>query len=202
MHDKISYRSEVLRKLIHLSSMWMVLAIYVLDREQAIVLFALLMAGMSIFEVLRRLTPLGRRLTQKFMGKILRPHETAPGHIGLTGAFYVVLSVLLALMLFSKTVVMAALAVMLLADTAAALIGRRYGKKKILDKSAEGCAAYFVVATAVLSAGVQAGMGLPWYAIPLVALGSTLTELFSKKLRLDDNLTITLGTAALLQLFL
>ena len=50
MSNQISYTQEVLRKSIHLSSLWMVVAMGFLPRLVNIVLFAVLLAGCIITE--------------------------------------------------------------------------------------------------------------------------------------------------------
>lgn len=198
MTCKISYKNEVLRKLIHLSSLWMVGVIYVLTHDQAIVVFGVIFLGMFLFEILRRYSRFAQSLTQKILGNILRSHETIKGDDCLTGAFYMTLAVLMAVFLFSKPVAMSAIAIMLVADTAAALIGRKLGKHCVLDKTWEGSLAFFVAATFVLYLSSYWELSLNFWEILAVAVGASLIELFATPLRIDDNLVVVLGTGALL----
>lgn len=202
MTGQISYKSEVLRKSIHLSSLWMVVAIYFLEHNQSIILFSLIFIGMVLFEVLRRKSDVGHRLTHKLMGGILRGHEDGQGTYSLTGAFYVCLAVLMALILFSKAVVISAVSIMLLCDTAAALIGRKFGKHKILDKSMEGSTAFFIVAMIILLLSSYWEINLKLYEMVIVALGATLIELLTSKIKMDDNISIVLGAGALMTILM
>lgn len=100
-----------------------------------------------------------------------------------------------------------AILVLGLADTAAALVGRRYGLPRRMPggaaKSVVGSAAFFPVALAVAFAGLHGAAGLPageaLAAGTLVAAVTTVLEAFSG--RGLDNLLVPLGAVASLQAF-
>jgi len=199
-----SYKDEIYRKTIHLSSLWMVAAIYFLSKENALYLFSFLLVGMTAFEIARRYWPFFTRINILLMGRILRPHENNGDKSQMTGAFYVILAVFLAVLLFSKPVCMTAISIMLVADSAAALIGRKFGRHKIFDKSIEGSAAFFLTALMIIVIGMSLGLTLPFYGAVIVAIIATLLELFSKKIHLDDNISIVMGAGlalTILQIF-
>ena len=86
---------------------------------------------------------------------------------------------------------------MLVADTAAALIGRRFGTPNLFGKSWIGSLAFF---TASIITIIFISYLLPHPPAFLMAgviasLIATLVELFSKKIHIDDNLSITLAVA-------
>jgi dolichol kinase len=195
----MNYRQEIYRKLIHLSSLWMVLAVYIIPRPQAIYLFTGLTLGMLTFEWARRHVPYIRLLTLKYIGGILRPHEMINQQNKMTGAFYTILSGLICVVFFTPPVAMVALAVMVLSDTSAALIGRKYGMIKIIDKSLEGSLAFFITTLVILASAYKFGMPLTLLHIIVVGFLSTLAELFSNKLNLDDNIFVSLITGIILQ---
>jgi len=91
------------------------------------------------------------------------------------------------------------LAVMVLSDTSAALIGRKYGMIKIIDKSLEGSLAFFITTLVILASAYKFGMPLTLLHIIVVGFLSTLAELFSNKLNLDDNIFVSLITGIILQ---
>ena len=93
-----SFKHEVYRKLIHLSSLWMVGAVYILTQVQSITLFAVLFIGMIGFEYGRHYIKVIQNLTSKYMSPILRNHENH----SMTGAFYVILAILLSVLLLPK----------------------------------------------------------------------------------------------------
>ena len=195
----ISYRDEVYRKLIHLSSLWMVGAVYFLPQSLAITLFAALLIGFGGFEYGRRRIPLIQSLTNRTMGSILRNHEKQ----SMTGAFYVVLAVLIAVILFSKPVAVIAIIIMLVSDTFAALVGRKYGRIKILNKSLEGCMAFFAITIVILTfSSISGFIPIHVLCILLISIIITITELISDKIKIDDNLSIVLISGYLIGVFL
>ncbi len=191
---QITYRQEILRKLIHLSSLWMVVAIYLLPRPVAALLFFVLCAGTIFVEYgTYQNWPVFAPLYRKFFGKMLRAKETTPG-FHMSGAPYVLAAAFLVSLLFYKEVAMFALTVMLIGDTAAALIGRKWGVHPINHKSVEGSAAFFLSGLAVLGLYTAFfGWTVPlfWGGLSGVVL-ATFAELYENKLHIDDNFSIPL----------
>lgn len=198
---KIDFINEVYRKLIHLSSLWMVGAIYILSRAEALYLFTLLLIGMIGFEIARRFWPFFKQITHTLIGKILRPHENEDSFFSLTGAFYVVLAALVSIILFSKPVAMAAISIMILADTAAALIGRKFGAHKLGEKSVEGSTAFFIFSLAILLSFIHVGLNISWIQAIIISIFATALELYSQKIKIDDNLSIVIGVGSMISLF-
>lgn len=81
---------------------------------------------------------------------MLRKHEIDSKKKNLNGATYVFLSAVLVVFVFPKVIVITAFSVLIISDTLAALIGRKFGKHKFLAKSLEGTAAFFVSACLVV----------------------------------------------------
>lgn len=191
---QITYRQEILRKLIHLSSLWMVVAVYLLPRSAAVLLFFTLCASTMFVEYgTYRNWPVFAPLYRKFFGKMLRTKETTLG-FHMSGAPYVLAAAFLVSLLFYKEVAIFALTVMLIGDTAAALIGRKWGVHKInhQTKSVEGSGAFFLSGLAI--SGLYAAffswtVPLFWGSVSGVFL-ATLAELYENKLRIDDNLSV------------
>lgn len=198
----ITYKAEIYRKMIHLSSLWMVFAIYYLDQMQAVTLFGGLLISVMLFEILRLKSKYAKIITSKYMGYILRAHETTNSYFQLTGAFYVVLAALLAALILPKTIAITAFSIMILADTVAALIGRKYGQPNIFGKSLEGSVAFFITAAFILILASDLGVAIGWGGIIAIALIATFLELFSQKIRIDDNLSIVMGVGLSLSTYL
>lgn len=192
-----TYRQEIYRKAIHLSSLWMPLAIYWLPRSLAAMLLGAALIAVLSFEVFRK-HPQRQpgKLLNHIFGYTIRQHESAPG-LHLTGASYVLIAAFIVCLAFPKPIAITALTIMLTADTAAALVGRRYGRTRILDKSLEGCAAFLVTALLCVSAiaWITSYGGHFVMAGFVAAITATAAELVSGRLHIDDNLTITLAAA-------
>ena len=200
---QISYMEEIKRKLVHLSSLWMVAATLLLADWQymAAALFGalLLLTLVSEHDYANGGRYLGR-LYGKLFGKMLRD-EVKPGQWIVSGGAFVLASALLVNILFPPVIAAPSLAVMLTADAAAALIGRKFGRHPAPNgKSWEGVISFVIVGYGVLAA-VTAIAGAPEYfyiaGIPGVILGAA-AELFEKQLRLDDNFSIPLCVGSVL----
>lgn len=193
MSAPIPYGEEVKRKLVHLSSLWMPLAILFLPREVMIGVFAFCLAGNLIVEYLRaRRVPGVTPVYDALFGRMLR-EEPRPGQWIISGGPYVFAAALTVTCLVPAPVAAASMAVMLLGDTAAALVGRRFGRYKFFNgKSLEGCAAF-------LLAGYAGAMlflrGAYWVQMILAVFAGMLAEFFEKNLHLDDNFSIPVVAA-------
>ncbi len=191
----ISYMHEFRRKLIHLSSLWMVAAMLLLPRWPLAAAFGVCFVLNVLLErayVLK--VPYLTGIYRFFFGRMLR-REPRPDQWIVSGGPYVWASAAMSLVLFPSVIAAAALAVMLIADTAAALVGRRWGRHKTVNgKSIEGVAAFLVAGWAVIAVpGLFAAM--PWTACLAGMAGviaAAFAELFEKQIRLDDNFSIPL----------
>ena len=200
---EISFREEIKRKLVHLSSLWMVAATLLLApwRYSAAVIFFLLLLLTLVSE--HDYANGGRylgRLYGRLFGQMLR-NEVRPGQWIVSGGAPVLAAALLVNLLFPAWIAAAALAVMLTGDAAAALIGRRFGRHKTVNgKSWEGTASFVIAGFAALAVILLITHRPAWdYGAGFVAvLLAALAELFQKQLRLDDNLTIPLCAGAVL----
>lgn len=169
---------------------------FVLTRNQALVV---LLTGATIFATLEVSRRLSKRwndfLVDRAFGLIARPFERHHTN----SSSYFLLALTLSVLLFPKTAVEAGVLVLAFADPIATLIGKRYGRRKLIrDKSYAGTAAFFVTAALVLA--IFAGLACP--AWPLwqqaaftvcVAFVGTVTEALTT--RLDDNFTIPILAA-------
>ena len=98
-------------------------------------LLSILMVVCIIFDILRHKVAWVKSLFTLFINSMLRSHEQEGK---LTGATWVMIGAVISIILFSKPVAIIALIFMSLGDSAAGLIGQRYGKHKIWNKSWEG----------------------------------------------------------------
>jgi dolichol kinase len=113
-------------------------------------------------------------------------------------------AVLLTIITFPKPIALVAIFTLAIADPLSAIIGIKYGKRKIVShKTLEGSAAFFistlVVCIVVLGAYSGGITGLVALISLLVAFLASAFEMIP--LKLDDNLTIPLFTAFILWIF-
>ena len=191
----ISYRDEIRRKLVHLSSLWMPLAMCFLPRWPLAAAFLLLFLLSLLVERARSVRmPIVTPLYDLCFGGMLR-QEPVPGQWIISGGPYVLAAAALSLGLFEAPAAAAAMTTMLLGDTAAALVGRAWGRHRTVNrKSLEGVAA-FLIAGYLGAAAALALCGAPAtaYLWALAGIGpAAAAELFEKQLRFDDNFSIPL----------
>lgn len=200
--DSFAYRQEVLRKLVHLSSLWMPVAILYLNTALAAAVFSAALALVLLFEIIRKRPGQLSRMLNRAFGDVIRPQEYST--FRLTGAPFVLASGILLCLLFPSIIAATALAIALVGDTAAALIGRRYGWTRIGNKSLQGSIAFFIAG--MVAVGVTAWATHQPLAFMLsgaaAALAAATAELYARALFLDDNLTVPLAAAAVMWLFL
>ena len=203
----ISYWEEVKRKLIHLSSLWMVAATIILPeifqygRWIVCALFAvcLVVTLVSEHDYANGGKYLGR-LYGKLFRKMLR-NDVKPGQWIVSGGAPVLAAALLVNVVFPCPIAAAALAVMLTGDDAAALVGRKFGKHKLVNnKSWEGTISFVLAGYIFLAlTGICNQMPLPFYLAGILAvIAGAVVELFTAQLKIDDNFTIPLTTGAVL----
>lgn len=193
----ISYKQESLRKLIHLSSLWIPLLYYFTSKEITIVFLLPLFLLTLFFDLARRYNDQLNYFVNLCLGMVMRDNEK--GGKALSGAFYMLLGALLTIVFFTKDIAIYSLTVLVFCDSAAALVGRKWGRVKIFDKTLEGSIAFFVSAIIIYFLMiVMLDFNLKFLQAIIAAMIGTIAELLSKELTLDDNffIPITMGAFA------
>ena len=188
----MSLLPEIRRKAIHLSFI-LVPLIYLYDLlPKPIIVRGLLIAvAVSIvFELARLHDARVRFFVSRMFRDLVRRHEQKQ----LLGSTYLLIAAVITIELFSKEIAVSALGALVLGDTAAALVGRAFGRIRVLGKTLEGSIACFAVSF-VFAWGVV-GME-PWLAA-CGALTATLFELLP--IPLDDNFRIPISAGYVMKL--
>ena len=183
------FLKEMFRKSIHLGSLFFPLSYHFSSKNFVLILSIAFIILMAIVEYLRFFnTKLYKHI--KNLSKILRVHEAH----NLTGASYMAISMLICIIFFPKILVITAFFILAISDTLAALIGMRFGKIKLFDKTIEGCLAFFISSVLIchIIMNLYSIANIDNLAIFFICFITTITELVSKKLQLDDNLSIPL----------
>ena len=187
----IQYRSEIFRKLFHLSSLWIpILYFYVTNKAMLTILLSLTTMAFLV-EFSRKISPELNDLINNSIGNIMRVQEQK----SLSGATYLLIAASLSVALFSKEVAILALSVLMISDSCAALVGRKFGRIHIFDKTLEGSVSFFISGVIVYYfLVIVCDFTLPLNISLLAIFSATMTELFVKKFcSLDDNFTIPLS---------
>jgi dolichol kinase len=131
----------------------------------------------------------------RFMSAVAHPHERRE----VNSATWYTTALLLLALLFAPKFCAVALVVLGLADPAAAFVGRRWGKTRLINgRSLEGSAAFFVVGSAAALGALalwypELTFGFALLIATGAALAAAVTELLSRWV--DDNLSIPLAAA-------
>jgi dolichol kinase len=189
----IDYRDELVRKLIHLFSLSIPIIYYFIPSSTSIAI----LFGLTIFALV---VDGGRFISKSFakffyqaFGFLLRKHELDKKKKNLTGATYVLLSALICALIFPKVIFVTAFTILIISDTTAALIGRKFGKRKFLRKSFEGTLSFFISASIVVFFTPKVADFPMEYLIGfLAAFVGAIVENISYGFA-DDNLTIPIS---------
>ena len=186
----ISYSAEVRRKLVHLSSLWIPVAVWYLPGRTAFLVLGLVFLGSLALDLLRHFLP-GDARGWRHLVALFRPREQGK----LSGSSFLLLAASFLTLFFSRETAALSLIYIVVGDVAGALVGRRFGRHSLFDKTWEGSLAFFL-ACVLFSPLVP---GLPfWVKLLAAALAAAIEVL---PIKLDDNFTVPVGTACFLTLF-
>ena len=189
----IHYRDELVRKLIHLFSLSIPVIYYFIPSSTSITILLILTIFALVIDGGRFISKSFAYLFYKLFGFLLRKHELDKEKKNLTGATYVLLSALICALIFPKVIFVTAFTILIISDTSAALIGRKFGKRKFLRKSFEGTLSFFISASIVVFLTPKVGNFPMEYVIGFMAafVGSIVENISSGFA--DDNLSIPIS---------
>jgi dolichol kinase len=192
-HAGINYRDELVRKLIHLLSLSIPIVYYFISRNTALVILGVLTGLALIIDFSRYFSDKFGKLFYSIFGFLLRKHEINKKKKNLNGATYVLLSALICVIILPKIIFLTSFSILIISDSMAALIGRRYGKHKLFFKSLEGTLAFFISGSIVVLLTPKVEGLMPEYLIGFIATAvGAITENISFGLA-DDNLSIPIS---------
>ena len=179
---------EVKRKTFHFLTIIYILAYWFVPYRTVMLAMSLLLVIVILGEVLRKLNPKFNIWILEILGGVHRKEETNK----VSGLPWTLSGSILTMAIFSdKPVVMLSLLYLAFGDAAAALFGKKYGKRKILGlKTLEGSLACFAICLI---------LGLFFFNFKIALLGAlliTIIELIPWPL--NDNFWIPLVSSAAL----
>ncbi len=191
----INYRDELVRKLIHLCSLSIPIIYYFIPRYNAIIILSALTLFAIVLDLSRYFFPGVGKIFYKIFGFMLRKHEVDSKKKNLNGATYVFISALICVILFPKVFFVTAFCILIISDSSAALIGRKFGKHKLFAKSLEGTLAFFVSASIVVLFTPKIEYAALEYLIGFIAAAvGAIVENISFGFA-DDNLSIPISVS-------
>ncbi len=186
----IHYRDEVVRKLIHLCSLSIPIVYYFISQRDAVIILSIISFIALTVDLLRHYSSGFGKIFYSIFGILLRKHELDETKKNLNGATYVLISALVCVLLFPKVFFVTAFSILIVSDSMAALVGRKFGKHKFLSKSLEGTLAFFISASIVVLFTPKIEGLLLEYIIGIIgAAVAAIVENISQGW-MDDNLSI------------
>lgn len=196
----IDYRSELVRKAIHLSSLSIPIIYFLIPRSTALLILIPLTAAFLITDIARYYHEPTARWYYRWFGWLLRQHEQDAVARRLNGATNILLSAVVCVALFPKIITVNAFAILIVSDTTSALVGRRFGRTRFLGKTLEGTLAFFLSAVAVVAIAPKFGSSALEYGLWIV--GSAVGAVTEASIRrIDDNIAVPLVIGIVLWIF-
>jgi dolichol kinase len=188
--EDIPFIQEVWRKLTHTGALVIPGGYVILGLTKSEALYILVPIS-----ILMTLIDIGRLRGWKFwesfaepvLGRMIRDHEQAGDF---TGAFYILWSSCLTVALYEKSIAVAALTFIIVGDTFAALLGRKFGRHRFNGKSVEGSLGCLAGTVIVALAIHGLFPDLPLSVAIVGAVIATITEAVS--FNMDDNVSVPL----------
>jgi len=180
---------ELKRKAIHFLGLSVPLLYCTAGKEITLVFVGIAAGCALLMEIGRFKWERFNEVVFQIVGRYAREHEQSK----VTGATYYAVAAFLAVGFFSQWVAISSLLFLTLGDSAASIVGTRYGHHKIFEKSVEGSVACLAVCTVI------GWILLKWVGLS-GALAATVIELLP--IPVDDNLRIPVAAGGLMQLLL
>ncbi len=204
MEDKnhqIGLKNELQRKAIHLCSVVIPVSYYFLERNILLLVVGAGTAFMILLDVFRKLFPAVDNFYVKIMGFVLRKKELNVKEHFLTGGTYYAIGVFLPIVLFVREIAASAILIMIVCDTFAALVGKKFGKHNLWNKSVEGSIAFFVLGMLIVVLTPKVTANYLEYIYAAVAL-AVATVIEALPYDIDDNISVPLSFGIIYSIFL
>ena len=146
MPDILTYRQEFYRKLVHISSSVIAFLLWYFGKDIILPWLLLVSILLPLLDYLRKYFPRLQQIYYNLFGIITRPYE----YHELSGASWVFMGAGVTTYLFNEKAAVIALLVMSLSDSAAAMIGIKYGNTRLFNKSLEGSLAFFITTYVII----------------------------------------------------
>jgi dolichol kinase len=193
-----AHSPEFSRKVLHLTAAATPIVYMFVSRQTALCVLVPCFAIAVLIEIFRLVSPRFATLFRRTVGFMVRTTEWTR----VTGATYVLLGALLSVWLFAKPIAVAVLFIQVISDTAASLLGLRYGRTRFLGKSVVGSGAFFLTALAILWLSWPAKREIDLIAAAVATLAEAVPALRFGRYELNDNLVVPLLTGLVLSLLL
>ncbi len=191
-----SFKSEIVRKLFHLTNLAIPVIYFFIPKSTALMILIPLTVAIIALDLLRFFHQPTAQLFNRYFGILLRSSERDQNNLRLNGATFVLISATFCIIVFPKLLAVIGLVTLTFADGAAALFGKRFGKRRFFNKSLEGSIAFFIAACFVVLVTPKFNYEILEYLLGFIAAAvGTVTEAASGFL---DNIAIPVSVATTL----
>lgn len=187
--QQFSIKDELQRKSIHLSMILIPVWVYFMPPRTELLGLIIATFATVVLDLLRLSDKRLRRFFLRLFQSMIRRHEEEH----LLGSTYFMIAALLSVIAFDEPIAISALAFLVIGDTAAAVIGKKYGRVSYWGKSLAGSGACFVTCLAIAVFVLDN---------PLIAVIGALTATVVEALPvpMDDNMRVPVLSGLAMQL--
>lgn len=189
-HHELPYSDELKRKALHLLALIIPLFMWFAGKTVAVFVLGAVALIAVAADVLRVRSERFAGMIYRFFAAMMRPEEcpAVGGPVVLNGATWVVLSATLLVVIFPLEIAVLSFTTFMLADAAAAIVGRRFGRHRWrhTTRTVEGSAAFLVVGFAVV---FLFGWTFGWIGVLAVVAGAAAEIPYRP---LNDNIRVPL----------
>lgn len=183
---------ELSRKTFHIMGLLCPLIYVFMPKSIAITLTTLAAAFVVYVDIYRHSNSFIGHWVRFFLGNIMRQEEISTKK--LASCSWMFLGIAISCIFFTKNIAIFSWIILFVCDSAAAIVGSKYGSNFIVDKkTVEGSFAFFIL-TIIL--GMFFYFFFPssfsFLGLVLAAGATTYAELYSKHYGIDDNISIPL----------
>lgn len=183
--------SEVYRKCIHLIGLVVPLIYWVTNKQVILLFLGTFLFIFLISELYRIKFGIPIKEADVHVRPLIRPQERR----GMGAHVFFAAGAFVAALAYPKDIAIAAMFVVVIADGAAAVVGRRWGHHRLVGKKTlEGTLTLFSVAIITATFIFVAGFRLPFYTSAMLSLAGAIAAACIELLPLNDNLTIPIAT--------
>ena len=193
MNNKLSFKNEISRKLLHLTALIIPAAYLKINNLFFVNSFiSVLFLSIIFLELMKKNNTSIWQTFNSYFKPFIRKYEYKKP----MGSSYMIFSFFLIILFFNKTIVATSMFITIISDALAAIIGLRYGKlKTINNKTLEGSYAFLISTIIILFISTTS---LSLYVIIIISIIITAIEAFTPMEY--DNLTVPIFSAIILTL--
>ncbi len=185
--------SLICRKLYRLSGIIFPIIYYFTDKRLILIILSSTLFFLVLLELLRFEFPSINQVIFRYLKPIVKEEEKKR----ILGTTYFIFAALLVVWLFKKPIAITSISFAVFGDAAATLVGVKWGRIKLGQRSLEGSIAFFLICL-IVGLGLLRVLMLNLNIVLIGALAAALIELLP--LPFDDNLTVPIFSALVMSL--